>query len=305
MSLLVVGSMAIDNLKSPAGHRPEVIGGAATFSSTTAAFFHPVRVVSVIGADFPEEPLAELGKRGIDCSGVERTEGESFRWTGEYGEDFGDAKTIDTKLGVLATFDPVLPESFRDSRFVFLANNDPDIQGKIIDQLEDPELIALDTMNFWIEGKREALLKTIARVDLLLVNDTEARMLSGEKNIVKAAAAIQKLGPQIVIIKRGEFGAMLFVGDAKPFFVPAMPLTDVVDPTGAGDSFAGGLTGYLAGKGKVDAETLRQAMVAGSALASFAVQGFGLDRLWEASREELQERLEGFVELTRFEPLPH
>lgn len=303
MSLLVVGSMAIDDLKTPAGHRPEVIGGAATYGSTTASFFSPVRVVSVVGADFPEAPFEELAKRGIDCSGVERTDGETFRWKGEYGADFGDATTLDTKLGVLATFDPVLPESFRDTRYVFLANNDPTIQGKIIDQLDAPALIALDTMNFWIEGKRDVLLETIARVNLLLVNDTEARMLSGERNIVKAAAKIQALGPSIVVIKRGEYGAMLFTSDAEPFFVPAMPLAQVVDPTGAGDSFAGGLTGFLAGKGQVDHATLRQAMVAGSALASFAVQGFGLDRLWATSEEAVHARLAAFVELTHFQPL--
>ncbi len=303
MSLLVVGSMAIDNLRSPAGHRPEVIGGACTYASTAASFFTPVRAVSVIGADFPEAVLERLARLKVDCAGIERTEGETFRWTGSYGEDFGDATTHDTKLGVLATFDPKLPDRFRDSRFVFLANNDPLIQEKVIDQLEAPDLIALDTMNFWIEGKREALLSALARVGLLLVNDAEAKMLSGERNVVRAARSLQRLGPRIVVVKRGEFGALLFVEEDDPFFVPALPLDEVIDPTGAGDSFAGGLMGYLTQAGRSDARTLRQAMVAGSVIASFAVQGFGLDRLWETTPEALRARLGAFEALTRFEPL--
>jgi len=303
MSLLVVGSMAIDDLETPAGHRPEVIGGAATFAATAASFFAEVQAVSVIGADFPEASLRTLRERGVNCDGIVREEGESFRWTGRYGENFGDAITLNTKLGVLADFNPILPESYKNADFVFLANNDPTIQAKVIDQLKSPKLIAGDTMNFWIEGKHDALMKVIEQLDLLLVNDTEARMLSKEGNIIRAARAIQAMGPKIVVVKRGEFGALLFQEDQAPFFVPAFALETVMDPTGAGDTFAGGLMGYLAGQGELTPDTLRQAMVAGTVLASFTVEGFGLDRVGEVSPSELEARLEALVELCRFRPL--
>ena len=301
MSLLVVGSVAFDTVETHAGRREDVLGGSATFFSTAASFFSPVRLVAVVGEDFPEHHVAELEGRGVDTSGLQRQAGKTFRWEGRY-DDLNEATTLDTQLNVFEHFKPELPAGFESSDYVFLANIDPVLQGQVLDQVRAPRLVALDTMNFWIEdiipGKRAALESVISRVDLLFVNDKEAELLSGEANVVKAAQRIREMGPATVVIKRGEFGALMFSSDGI-FAVPAMPLESVVDPTGAGDSFAGGFMGFLAASGRVDAEGIRRAAVAGSVTASFAVQDFSLDRLKTLDKGQISERYNAFRDLVR------
>jgi sugar/nucleoside kinase (ribokinase family) len=301
MSLLVVGSVAFDTVETHAGRREDVLGGSATFFSTAASFFSPVRLVAVVGEDFPEHHVAELEGRGVDTSGLQRQAGKTFRWEGRY-DDLNEATTLDTQLNVFEHFRPELPAGFESSDYVFLANIDPVLQGQVLDQVRAPRLVALDTMNFWIEdiipGKRAALESVISRVDLLFVNDKEAELLSGEVNVVKAAQRIREMGPATVVIKRGEFGALMFSSDGI-FAVPAMPLESVVDPTGAGDSFAGGFMGFLAASGRVDAEGIRRAAVAGSVTASFAVQDFSLDRLKTLDKGQISERYNAFRDLVR------
>jgi sugar/nucleoside kinase (ribokinase family) len=301
MSLLVVGSVAFDTVETHAGRREEVLGGSATFFSTAASFFSPVRLVAVVGEDFPQHHVAELEGRGVDTAGLQRQAGKTFRWEGRY-DDLNEATTLDTQLNVFEHFKPELPSGFESSDYVFLANIDPVLQGQVLDQIRAPRLVALDTMNFWIEdiipGKRAALEAVISRVDLLFVNDKEAELLSGESNVVKAAQRIREMGPSTVVIKRGEFGALMFSSDGI-FAVPAMPLETVVDPTGAGDSFAGGFMGFLAASGRVDAEGIRRAAVAGSVTASFAVQDFSLDRLKTLDKGQISERYNAFRDLVR------
>ena len=304
MAVLVVGSIALDSLETPFGKRDDVPGGSATFFSTAASFFAPVQLVGVVGEDFPQEHVDFLKSRGVDLAGLTRAPGKTFRWKGRYGFDLNEAHTLDTQLNVFGEFRPELPASFRNPDLLFLGNIHPELQGLVLDQVEKrPRLVAMDTMNFWIAGSREALLKTLARVDMLFVNDAEARQLAGEHNIVKAARAILRMGPQRVVIKRGEYGVLLF-DETHVFAAPAYPLEDVFDPTGAGDSFAGGFMGYLAQNGDLSAPRLRQACVAGSTLASFCVEQFSLDRFRVLDQKQIAERLAAFKALTHFEEIP-
>jgi sugar/nucleoside kinase (ribokinase family) len=298
--LLVVGSVALDSVRTPFGKAEEALGGSATFFSYAASFFTGVRLVAVVGADFPEQHLDLLARRGIDLSGLRRAEGPTFRWVGEYGYDLNEAKTLDTRLGVFADFRPELPVHFRATPFLFLANIDPELQLDVLRRMERPRLAALDTMNFWIQGKREALLRVLAEVDALVVNDAEARMLTEEPNLVRAARRILAVGPRIVVVKRGEYGALMAV-EGRFFFVPAYPLESVFDPTGAGDTFAGGFLGELARGGTIDGPSLRRAIVYGSVMASFTVEDFSLNRLVRLEAREIDERYRAFQEMMRLD----
>jgi sugar/nucleoside kinase (ribokinase family) len=299
MSVLVVGSVALDSVETPSGRRDEVLGGSASFFSTVASLFTPVSLVAVVGEDFPEEHLRFFASRSIDLAGLRRAPGRTFRWKGRYVGDLNQAESLDTQLNVFETFDPVLPDAYRQARHVFLANIDPDLQFRVLDQVRSPAFVACDTMNFWIQGKREALCQTLRRVDCLLVNDAEARLLTGEHNIVRAARGIQRMGPRQVVVKRGEYGAMV-VGE-EIFAIPAYPLEEVRDPTGAGDTFAGGFVGQLADLGRIDADTLRRAAVMGAVAASFAVQDFSLDGLKHLTRTDLEIRYRDFRRLVYFD----
>lgn len=298
--LLVVGSVALDSVRTPFGRADEVLGGSATYFACAAAFFAPVRLVAVVGADFPRGHLDLLGGRGVDLEGLQVAPGPTFRWAGEYGWDLNEARTLDTRLGVLADFRPELPDRFRRTGFVFLANLDPDIQLDVLRRMERPRLAALDTMNFWIRGKPAALRRVVGEVDALLVNDAEARMLAGEPNLVKAAREILAWGPRVVVVKRGEYGALMAT-EGRFFFVPAYPLESVFDPTGAGDTFAGAFMGVVARAGAVDDRTLRRAIVYGSAVASFTVEDFSLNRLRRLTSAEIEERYQVFREMVRVE----
>jgi sugar/nucleoside kinase (ribokinase family) len=298
--LLVVGSVALDSVRTPFGKVDEILGGSATFFSYAASFFTRVRLVAVVGADFPRAHLDLLARRGVDLAGLQVADGATFRWVGEYGYDLNEAKTLDTRLGVFADFRPDLPAAFRSTPFIFLANIDPELQLGVLRQVQRPRLAALDTMNFWIQGKRDALRRVMAEVDALLVNDAEARMLAEEPNLVKAARKILGWGPRTVVVKRGEYG-VLMVDAGGFFFVPAFPLEAVFDPTGAGDTFAGAFMGYLARAGAVDDAALRRAIVYGSVLASFAVEDFSLNRLARLDDKEIEARYRTFQEMMRLE----
>jgi len=303
MSLLVVGSVALDSVETPFGIREEVLGGSATFFSTSASFFNPVKLVAVVGEDFPEAHVNFLKSRGVGLEGLTREKGRTFRWKGKYGFQLNEAQTLDTQLNVFQSFSPRLPESYRDAPYVFLGNIHPELQSQVLDQVKGPRLVAADTMNFWITGSRPALLNTLKRVNLLFVNDAEARQLSGEHNILKAARAILGMGPSRVVIKRGEYGALLFDNE-HIFACPAFPLAEVFDPTGAGDTFAGGFMGTLAtSTGPLDGALLRRAMVMGSVMASFTVEKFSLERLREVTRPEIHARFAEFRKLTHFDDL--
>ena len=296
--LAVVGSVALDSVTTPFGKVQEVLGGSATYFSYAASFFTTVRLVAIVGEDFPEEHLRLLRERGVDVTGLQTSRGRTFRWVGEYGFDLNEARTIDTQLNVFADFKPMLPSSLKKTPFLFLANIAPELQLDVLRQMERPQLTALDTMNFWIQGRREALLRVLAEVDVLLVNDGEARQLVKEPNLIKAAREILKLGPRTVVVKRGEYGAVM-VSNGQFFFVPAYPLESVFDPTGAGDAFAGGFMGYIAAQGVVDQATVRRAIVYGSVMASFTVEDFSLNRLARLSTAEVERRYAGFQELVR------
>jgi len=296
--LAVVGSVALDSVTTPFGKVREVLGGSATYFSYAASFFTTVRLVATVGDDFPEEHLRLLKERGVDVTGLQTSRGRTFRWVGEYGFDLNEARTIDTQLNVFADFKPMLPSSLKKTPFLFLANIAPELQLDVLRQMERPQLTALDTMNFWIQGRREALLRVLAEVDVLLVNDGEARQLVKEPNLIKAAREILKLGPRTVVVKRGEYGAVM-VSNGPFFFVPAYPLESVFDPTGAGDAFAGGFMGYIAAQGVVDQATVRRAIVYGSVMASFTVEDFSLNRLARLSMAEVERRYAGFQELVR------
>ncbi|WP_164020152.1 PfkB family carbohydrate kinase [Pyxidicoccus trucidator] len=303
MSLLVVGSVALDSVETPFGRKEDILGGSATYFSTSASFFTPARVVAVVGEDFPEAHLNFLRGRGIDLEGLTRESGRTFRWSGRYGYELNEAQTLDTQLNVFQSFSPKLPAAYQDTPYVFLGNIHPELQSQVLDQVRAPKLVAADTMNFWIKGSRPALLNTLKRVNLLFVNDAEARQLAGEHNVVKAARAILGMGPQRVVIKRGEYGALLFDQD-HVFACPAFPLAEVFDPTGAGDTFAGGFMGALAtSPGSPDAAVLRRAMVMGSVMASFTVEKFSLERLREVTRPEIHARFAEFRKLTHFDDL--
>ncbi len=300
MSLLVVGSIALDSVETPFGSRVDAVGGSAVFFSHAACLLHPVQIVGVIGDDYPEEALERLRLRGADLSGVERKTGESFRWSGRYSYDLQSRETLDTRLGVFADFQPQLPTSFGSAKYVFLGNIDPELQLGVLDQVTDPTLVACDTMNYWIQGKREALLEVLRRVDVLMVNDGEARELSGDWNIYRAARWILERGPSWVVIKQGVYGAVL-VNSERAFYIPAFPLEEVFDPTGAGDAFAGGFMGHLARSDDTGGENLRRAMVYGSAMGSFAVERFSTERFEEIGPAEVTARVREFAELVRFE----
>jgi sugar/nucleoside kinase (ribokinase family) len=296
--LLVVGSVALDSVTTPFGSVREVLGGSATFFSYAASFFTTVRLVATVGEDFPPEHLALLRDRGVDTSGLQPARGRTFRWVGEYGYDLNEARTLDTQLNVFADFKPALSPALTRAPFLFLANIDPVLQLDVLRQMDRPRLVALDTMNFWIQGKRDDLQRVLAEVDVLVINDAEARQLAKEPNLVKAARAIVGFGPKAVVVKRGEYGAVM-AADGQFFFVPAYPLDTVFDPTGAGDTFAGGFMGYIAARGTVDQATIRRALVYGSVMASFTVEDFSLNRLTRLTRAEIETRYADFRELVR------
>jgi sugar/nucleoside kinase (ribokinase family) len=300
MSLLVVGSVALDSIETPFGSAHDALGGSATFFSAAASLYCEVQLVGVIGSDFPEHELAFLERRGVDLRGLDRCEGESFRWSGAYSYDLNSRETLETRLGVFADFQPKIPDAFRDAEWIFLGNIDPVLQCDVLEQVRSPRFVACDTMNFWISGKRDELLRLLQRVNLLMVNDSEARELSGDHNLLRAARWIQARGPEMVVIKKGEHGAILFTRDFA-FFAPGYPLEEVFDPTGAGDAFAGGFLGYLARVGSTSAEDLRRAMIYGSAMGSFAVEKFGVQRFHDLTAREVHERVRQFREMTAFE----
>ena len=303
MSLCVVGSVALDAVKTPFGEVDEALGGSATFFSTAASFFTEVNLVAVVGDDFPPEHLAFLRSRGINLDGLQRAPGRTFRWRGEYGYQLNEAKTLDTQLNVFAAFRPALPAAYRDAEFVFLANIDPALQSDVLRQMNRPKFVACDTMNFWIAGKRTALVRTLAQVDLVVINDGEARQLAEEANLVRAAARILSWGPKILVVKRGEYGALMFNGKTI-FAAPAYPLENVFDPTGAGDSFAGGMMGYLSTQqGAVTDAMLRRAVIYGSVMASYNVEAFSLDRMRSLTEEAITARYRDFQALMAFDPL--
>ena len=302
MSLLAVGSVALDSLETPFGRRDDVLGGSASYASVCASFFGPTRMVAVVGEDFPEEHVRFFGSRAIDLAGLVRRPGRTFRWKGRYEFDLNTAHTLDTQLNVFAEFRPELPAHFRDSDYVFLGNIDPELQRAVLDQVRAPRLVACDTMNFWITSKRESLLKTLKRVDLLFVNDAEARQLAEEHNVVKAARRILSFGPRALVVKRGEYGALYFSGD-EVFAASAYPLPAVFDPTGAGDSFAGGFMGYVARCRREDHATMRRAIVLGSVLASFTVEQFSLERLRSLTTAEIRGRFSEARQLAHFDDL--
>jgi len=295
-SLLIVGSLAYDDLEMPSGTFENVLGGAATYASIAAALLCPVRAVGVIGSDFPNAVLEDLQKRGVDTAGVERAEGKTFRWRGRYSPDLSSRTTLDTQLNVFADFRPKIPATFKSSPYVLLGNIHPALQLEVLAQVDRPKLVVADTMNFWITGEAKLLGDVLKKVDLLVVNDEEARELTGIHNLVKAAADIRKRGPKHLIVKRGEHGALYF-DDKGAFFAPAYPLEDVVDPTGAGDSFAGGLLGYLTRVGTLEHPAMRRAMYFGSALGSFCVEGIGPRRLLDVTRDDLKKRMAEFMTL--------
>jgi sugar/nucleoside kinase (ribokinase family) len=302
MSILVVGSVAFDTVDTPFGRAEKVLGGSAAFFSVAASFFAPVSLVAVVGDDFGEKALSAFKGRPIDLEGLERTPGKTFHWQGKYSYDLNARETVCTDLNVFEFFKPRIPDRYRRSEHVFLGNIDPVLQRQVLDQVERPRLVACDTMNFWISGKPDEVRRTLERVDILLINDAEARQLSGEWNVVKAARAIRAMGPRTLVIKKGEHGVLMFSEEGS-FAAPAYPLEEVFDPTGAGDTFAGGFLGSLAGAPTLDETALRRAVVMGSTLASFCVEAFSLDRLVTLSRPEIDARYRLFKRLTHFEEL--
>jgi sugar/nucleoside kinase (ribokinase family) len=312
MAITVVGSVAFDSIETPAGRRERCLGGAATYFSLSASFFTDVRVIAVVGEDFGRRQEAVFQARNIDTRGIEHTAGKSFFWEGSYLENLNEAKTHNTELNVFAAFEPKIPEAYRDSEFLFLANIDPVLQRRVREQMPDVKLVAGDTMNYWINDHRPALLEVLKGLDVLLINDTEARMLAGNNNLVQAARAVLALGPHTLVVKHGEYGATAFFSGESftpktegaqhhPFRAPALPLEEVVDPTGAGDSFAGGFFGYLASQGELTPAAFRRAMFYGSVMGSFACERFGTERLQELTRKEIDDRFIQFRELTHLD----
>ena len=303
MGLLVVGSVALDSVETPFGRADDALGGSAVFFAAAASLLHPVRVVGVVGRDYPMDALQRLAGRGIDLAGVTVADGESFRWAGKYGFDLSTRDTLETRLGVFANFKPEIPVAFRGSEYVFLGNIAPELQLEVLTQVRRPKFVACDTMNYWIHGSRTALLKLLEHVDCLMVNDSEIRELSGDWHIHRAARWVIERGPQYVVIKKGEHGAVL-VGGGKIFYVPAFPLEDVFDPTGAGDAFAGGFMSHLARTGSLTDRHLRLAMVYGSAMGSFAVERFSVQRFDEIVAADVVARVQAYRDLVHFEPEP-
>jgi sugar/nucleoside kinase (ribokinase family) len=308
MSITVVGSVAYDSIETPAGRRERCLGGAATYFSLAASFFCDVRVIAVVGEDFGAEQEAVFAARHIDTRGVERAPGKSFFWEGSYLDNLNEAKTHNTELNVFAAFEPKIPDAYRDSEFLFLANIDPVLQRRVREAMPQVKLVAGDTMNYWINDHRPALLEVLKGLDILLINDTETRVLGENKNLVQAAKAVMAMGPRILVVKHGEYGATLFHGTGpksksaeQTFRAPALPLEEVVDPTGAGDSFAGGFFGYLASQKELTPGSFRRAMFYGSVMGSFAVERFGTERLEQLTRAEVDERFARFRELTHLD----
>ncbi len=297
MSLRVVGSVALDSVHTPFGETADALGGSAVYFSVAASLLHPVQVVGVVGSDYPVDALERLAPRGIDWSGVEQADGESFRWKGKYSYDLQSRETLETRLGVFAEFHPRLPDPARAAEFIFLGNIDPALQMSVLEQVTAPKLVVCDTMNYWINSRRDELLALLKRVDLLMVNDSEAREFSGDWNIHRAGRWLLERGPKRVVIKQGEYGALLIEKD-RTFAVPAFPLEEVFDPTGAGDAFAGGFMGYLAREGATDTDAMRRAMVYGASMGSFAVSGFAIDGFEKIDIDAVEERVREFVELT-------
>lgn len=302
MSILVVGSVALDSVETPFGQVDEVLGGSGTYFSTSASFFTGVDLVAVVGEDFPQEHLAFLSSRKVDLTGLKTAPGATFRWKGRYGFDLNEAHTLDTRLNVFETFRPELPRGYEDAEYVFLANIDPELQLDVLRQVKKPQLVACDTMNFWIEGKRDALLKTLGYVDILIINEGETRQLAEEPNLVRAAQKILSWGPKTLVVKRGEYGVLMFT-EHSIFSAPAYPLESVFDPTGAGDTFAGGFMGFLASTRNLGEGSVRQAIVFGSVMASFAVEDFSLKRMKSLEYSEIEERFRKIKLLTEFEGL--
>ncbi len=300
MPVLVVGSVALDSVETPFGKAEEVLGGSATMFASSACHFGPVQLVGVVGTDYPVEKLEPLRAKGVDLAGLERAEGESFRWRARYRHDLNSAETLETRLGVFSRFRPQIPEAFRTAPYVFLGNIDPRLQLDVLNQVARPKLVACDTMNFWIESRRQDLLDLLAHVDLITLNDAEARQLTEESNLVKAARWIMQRGPKHVVIKKGEHGAFLFSGPSI-FFAPAYPLESIFDPTGAGDSFAGGFIGWLAATDDLSEANMRRAVVYGSAMGSFAVERFSNERTVALTLPEIDERVREFRQLVAFE----
>ena len=300
MSVLVVGSIALDTVETPFGKVENVLGGSASYFSLAASNFTDVSVVAVVGYDFPQEHIEILESHNIKLDGVKREDGETFRWVGHYGYDLSEAKTLETHLNVFETFNPVLPEHYKDIDIVFLANIDPKIQYAVLQQVEKPKLVACDTMNFWIENKLEELKKLLHHVDILMINDAETRELAGEPIIVKAARQIMNMGPKMLIVKRGEYGALMF-SEEGIFYAPSYPLEEVFDPTGAGDTFAGGFMGYVASHDINNVSDYKRAVVYGSVLASFTVEDFSVYRLAKLKKEEIESRYLAFLNLSNIE----
>ncbi len=299
MNLLVVGSVALDSIETPAGKAERVLGGSAVYFSVAASYFADVGLVAVIGRDFPEEHIALLQQRNIDLRGLTRESGLTFYWKGRYNGDLNEAESLETQLNVFETFRPVIPPEYQSVSFVFLANIDPELQLAVLRQVKRPKLTVCDTMNFWIQGKEAALRETIQLVDILIINEGEACLLSRQSNLIRAYHAIAAMGPKTVVIKKGSHGALLFT-PSSVFAAPAYLLETVTDPTGAGDSFAGGFTGYLARAGRASEDELRRAVIYGSVMASFNVEGFSLDRLRTLRGDEVEDRFQAFQRMTRF-----
>ncbi len=299
MKLLVTGSVALDTVSTPFGKIEEGLGGSATHFSVSASYFTDVALVAVVGEDFPQKHIDFLASKKINVDGLQKIPGKTFRWTGHYDFDLNNAQTLKTELNVLEVFSPQVPASCVNPDFLFLANIDPVLQLKVIEEVKRPKLIACDTMNFWIQGKRDDLLKTLKKIDLITINEGEARLLSGESNLLKAAKAVRKMGPKIIVIKQGEYGALLFHED-QIFSAPGLPLEDIKDPTGAGDSFAGGFMGYLSKTGKTDFNSMKQAVIFGSVMASYNVEAFSCDRLRSLSQDDIKARYEIFRNLSSF-----
>lgn len=302
MSLLVVGTVALDSVKTPFGKVDNALGGSATYFSTSASYFADIRLVAVIGEDFPREHVQFLKSKNIDTRGLEVQKGETFRWKGEYGYDLNEANTLATHLNVLETFKPNIVEDYRNSDVVFLANIDPEIQLDVLRQVKKPKLVACDTMNYWISSKLDTLKRTLREVDLLTINESEIRQLAGESSLVKAAKSVQAMGPKTIVVKQGSYGALMFNGHSV-FSAPAYPLEAVFDPTGAGDTFAGGFMGYLASTMNFSEESMRKAVIFGSVMASLNVEAFSLDRLRSLDYKEIEDRYREFKKLTHFEDI--
>ena len=302
MSLITVGTVAFDDIKTPFGHAEKVIGGACTYASWSASYFtNDIRLVSIVGGDFPKSELKKLNERGVSTEGLEIVEDKkSFFWAGEYHDNMNQRTTLATELNVLADFDPVLPESYKDAQYIMLGNLTPEVQMKTIEQLStDPKLIVMDTMNFWMDVAWDQLIEVVKKVDVITINDEEARQLSGEYSLVSAAKKIHEMGPKYVVIKKGEHGALLF-SDGRIFSAPALPLAEVKDPTGAGDTFAGGFIGYLAKTDDISFDNMKRAIVYGSVMASFCVEEFSIDKLQSLTMDEINERVEKFMDLSQF-----